>query len=838
MKTTVFLILLSMFLTLSSEVVPIKENANEQLFNCTFSNQTGTNLDFSLNRFEKETISQNGKRYTKISYWNEGEFLQIGKPDLPRFTRLVAIPDESDVSFEITSFKEEKISDILVYPRQELQSESKIEEKHFVVDEELYRNGNIFPEKIVELGKPAILRDFRVVAVTINPFRYDFQKHELKIITNLSLKIKYHDSNEKNVKILHHKQSRFFQPLYRSTIANYEFITSRDENFQQPSYLFIYPDDSAVASNLEILTEWKHQKGFQVVAASTAETGSTLQTIKNYIQDAYDNWENPPEFVCLVGDAGGNYNIPTDHMDPGYYNGEGDQSYALLEGDDILADVFLGRLSFNSLFELQTIIYKILNYEKIPYMGNTDWYNRALMVGDPTYSGQSCIDTKMHIRDMIRENDPNIECAEVYNAPWVSQMAYYLNQGVSYFNYRGFANMSEWDVSDINALTNGLMLPVVMHPTCITGDFEGTIDCRSEAFLKAGSPGAPKGAIAAIGTSTGNTHTCFNNCIDAGTYYGVFSDKIYNMGGALTRGKLNLYLCYPDNPANHTVQFSYWNNLMGDPGMEVWTGVPQNLVVEYPEQIALGTNYLHVSVTDDFGNPLQNVWVTALMENDEIFATGFTDENGIINLQISATQTGMVNLTATKHNFIPHLGTFAIVQGDVFVNVESFEIDDDNSGTSNGNGDGNINPGENIELRVNLRNFGNIDATSVSATISSESNFISITDDTENYGNIAAGTSAFSDDDFDISIGANALGGAEIPLNIQIEDDAGHQWNDIISLLVFGPNLHPQNYTVYDTNNGIFDAGETAEFSVSVSNIGSVEAEDIYGTIGCDNEFV
>ena len=33
--------------------------------------------------------------------------------------------------------------------------------------------------------------------------------------------------------------------------------------------------------------------------------------LKNYIDDAYENWENPPVHVNIVGDAGGSYDIPT-----------------------------------------------------------------------------------------------------------------------------------------------------------------------------------------------------------------------------------------------------------------------------------------------------------------------------------------------------------------------------------------------------------------------------------------------------------------------------------------------------------------------------------------------
>ncbi|MCK4654996.1 MAG: hypothetical protein KAU01_11195, partial [Candidatus Cloacimonetes bacterium] len=321
----------------------------------------------------------------------------------------------------------------------------------------------------------------------------------------------------------------------------------------------------------------------------------------------------------------------------------------------------------------------------------------------------------------------------------------------------------------------------------------------------------------------------------AGTFCGIFLDKIYNMGGALTRGKLNLYESFPNNPNSWVNKFSYWNNLMGDPGMEVWTGIPEELIVTYDSEVPIGTNFLEVTVENSSGFPLEDAWVTVLKGNDEIFLTGYTDSDGQIFLPISADSPGNVNLTVTKHNFIPHLGDFDIIQSDVFINVFDIDIDDDDSGSSSGNNNGDINPGEDIELNVSLKNFGTLTANTVTATISTENDFINITDYTEYYGDISAGNSAFSSDDFDFSVSPSALGGAEIRIDIHIEDGNGHEWDDIIYLTVKGPNLSFSEYTVVNDPNGILDPGETVEVVVTIFNGGTVTANSIEGLLTCTN---
>ncbi|MCF7793027.1 MAG: carboxypeptidase regulatory-like domain-containing protein, partial [Candidatus Cloacimonetes bacterium] len=703
----------------------------------------------------------------------------------------------------------------------------------FVKDEVFYNNGSIFPEQIVQLGTPAILRGLRVVNLTINPFQYDPVKQELRIISNIQVAV--HTTGfggENEVTRSNFQLSRAFEPLYKATVLNYDEITSREDNFQDPSYLFIHTNDTSVEDALSYLVDWKHQKGFDV-STHGVNSGTSFNTIKSYIQTAYDTWQNPPEYVCFVGDAEGSYNIPTDYS--GGYGG-GDHGYARLDGTDILADVYLGRLSFNSITELQTIIYKILYYEKEPYMAQTDWYEEATMVGDvSSSSGTSTRDTKIHCEEMMLQHNPNYTFHEYFSGGYSSGMTNTINSGISYMNYRGYAGMSGFGNSNIQTLNNGFMMPVATFPTCGTGTFySGT--SRSEAFIRVGTPGQPRGAIAAYGTATLSTHTCFNNIVDAGTYYGLFADRIFNMGGALTRGKLALYLSYPNQP-NYVANFSQWNTLMGDPGMEVWTGVPQELVVAYEPQLGIGANTISVNVQDANGQAVENAWVTALMGNDDIFATGYTDAAGNIVLEINAQEAGNANLTVTKHNYIPHLGSFDVGQLDRFVNIFDYQIDDDNNGTSTGNNDGVINPGETIELVVGLENFGTITASGITATISSNDAYITISDATEDYGDIASGVTVFSPDDFDFSVDADVTGGMEVHLTFTIEDNLGNTWYDYLSLPVEGASLVVTDYDLPGNTNGIWEPGETTNLSLTIENPGTVAANDVYGILSLDDDW-
>ncbi len=100
----------------------------------------------------------------------------------------------------------------------------------------------------------------------------------------------------------------------------------------------------------------------------------------------------PLEFVVLVGDADGTVTLATWHESLSGDWGEGDHYYSTLDGDDILSDVLIGRLSVRNPTQLNTIVSKIIGYEtNPPLVADPDWIQRASVASDPSSSGISTI---------------------------------------------------------------------------------------------------------------------------------------------------------------------------------------------------------------------------------------------------------------------------------------------------------------------------------------------------------------------------------------------------------------------------------------------------------------
>ncbi len=816
-----FIVILAM--TLKAEWITVTQDNESELVTFQQTRVAEIELTFHLDGYEQENLIYNNIEYKKLSHPESGSLCEEGKPDLPIFTKVIAIPVQGDVNQEILSYQSRLINDVVIYPCEILNQESESQEQ-FIIDENYYRNGGIFPSEFIRVGEPAIMRDMRVLPITFCPFRYNAETKNLELYTEISIRINISESGGRNCKQRNGAISRSFEPMYKAEILNYAENMTR-EDYQLPTILFIAPDDADVLENLVYLTDWKRQKGFEVGVVTTAEAGETAASIKDYIQNAYDTWDNPPGYICLVGDADGNYAIPTWFASAGY--GEGDHPYGQLEGDDQLLDANLGRLSFNSILTLQVLITKILNYEKTPYTGDTEWFQKALLIGDPMHSGYSTVFTMLGIKEMMLtypDNwDGDEDFYEVYSSPFPSQIVNAVNAGVLYMFYRGYLGTSNWSPGQEN---NGFMLPFASLITCGTGSFANG-GCPAETFTRMGTITNPAGAIGAVGQATAGNHTCFNNALSLGIASGIFQHNIYSMGGALTMGKYYMWSLYPQNPGNFISQYLHYNSLMGDPSLELWTGVPQELFVSYNDHIATGENWFQVSVLDSVNVYAENAWVTLTSTSPEEFAvSAVCDVYGQVLLPVTNLPVGEYNLTVSKHDHIPFMASISVVQPEQYVDISDIQYIE-----ISGNGDGVLNPGEIVDLDITLENYGNLPVSGAVATMTSESNLVTITNAVVDFGDIDPNATANPPDNFRIEINPAALDGVEPVLNLSITDNDGHEWTTWHIPVITAANLWISDVIIEGDH--ILDPGETEQIYIELTNTGFLATDDISGMLFC-----
>ncbi|MGB7054163.1 MAG: C25 family cysteine peptidase, partial [bacterium] len=576
----------------------------------------------------------------------------------------------------------------------------------------------------VKTGEPLRMGNTKLYPIVVYPTYVDVNNH----IYIESIEITIDIIRSSNTLELPYSLAQVFDKL----VLNY----SRMDDTEPSGYLIIAPD--AFIDELAPLANWKERKGWHVEVRSLSQTGSSANEIRNYIATAYNTWSPPPEYVLLIGDV--NY-IPAASSTPSLT----DHPYTLITGDDFFSEVLIGRLPAASELELNTMVAKITGYETDPYMSNTAWFKRALMVGANVPVGimTTPLPTKRWVRERLLEYGFNTVDTVFFPMP-PSEITNSLNQGVVFVNYRsGEGDPDGWPWpdfrnDDVNALSNGWMLPIVTSITCFTGHF-GYGTCFGEAWLRAGNPVTPKGAVGFFGSASPSTHSRWNNCLDHGVYWAFANENIPDLGPALYRGKMEVYTNFPGDTSIMSGSSFYFHsfNLLGDPSLSVWTDIPDTFQVAHTSSMPIGANFLSITVTNAASQPVEGAMVS-LYKDGEVKEVAFTNASGYVDFNFSTAIQDTLFVTVTKQNHKPYRGFCLVNNTSVYVDHFSHTVSD-----PGGNNNGEVNPGETIQLGVTLKNYGNATtATNVSARLSINDPLVTVTDSIKSYGSINPGATA------------------------------------------------------------------------------------------------
>ncbi len=781
-----------------------------------------TILEFILPDLEVVESVVEGQTYLRYLHPEAGLIMHIGKPEVLTFSTAVSLPSRGVATIAmVESLEEETIEDVALFPSQGFNLEV-CGKSGFKKDTDFYGENVRYPEEQVLIGEPAIMRDVRIAALTVHPFTYNPQTRQLTITNRLRVKIVYEDNQEGENEIINQRStiSRSFEPLYRNVIINYEQFARSNVDYQMRSILIVHhhTEDNQYQRLISRFANWKRDKGFKVSKLSTADRNNTGQ-IKSYIQEAYNSWDNPPEYIILVGGKSGPISMPvwtiydSDAYIPGH--SDGDHDYTTLEGNDILPDAFVGRISVGSVEQLATSINKIFNYERTPYFepGN-NWYNHNLLTGDPGVSGISTIITNKYIKELMLIHNDDKTFAEVYTQPFATQMQNAVNQGVSFFSFRGLENLAGWASPSDEDLYNGYKMPHATLITCRTLDFDG--GKQVGRLFRMGTPVTPKGIITGIGLSW-VTETAFNNCFTGGIYNGIFTGGQRTIGEALMSGKLNQWITYKNSHAWQLPRYFHLNNMIGDPSLDIWVGEPQQINVSYPEQLPPGSNSILIEVTDAEQRPVQDAWVTIRTEDDELFSTGYTCAEGLITHFFDSGSRDEVNLTVTKPEHIPHIGQFEIAGDPIVAHRRTFPIGYPDAGTQ-------------FEFDLSVANHSNNDYPNAVGSITIDSEFIGTIDDESGFGNIDAGRQANSEERYSVDIAPETPDGYKALFLLTVTSEQQEIGVSRFSIDIHSGKLVPVDVSI-ENDDEVLQPGQEAVLRFSVRNTGELSLHHIVAEI-------
>ncbi len=786
--------------------------------------QDGVVLGMDLNRLAADRVKIDGREYSRLAIAGASDHGATGQPALPAFGRLLQVPAGLGVSLRILEMDTRTFDTAPLAPVPPRDGET------VRVDEAAYAKSLPDLAPSAEIGAPGIMRDLRVSSILFRPVQYDPAAGRLTVATRMVVEVSFTPDGEgadTPAPKASAARTESFAQFYQANVLNY---ANADKSIpvERGTYLMICRNDVTLLSHVQPLLDWRRRQGYNVQLATTAETGTTNTSIKNFIQDVYDTAKPTLEFVTLVGDIGGSWGIPTYSEGMSGYGGRGDHEYTMLAGGDILPDIHLARLSFHddNLTNLQNVVNKIVNYETAPPMGaDPDWFTRGSLVGDPDESGITCIFVNQWVRDQLLAHSYT-EIDSLWDPNW-SDMRTNYNKGATLMTYRGWLGMSGLSASYIDNLTNAGELSFAVVMTCDTGSIEDDM-CRSEAFVRNDTGGG----VASIGTATIGTHTRYNNCMFTGVIDGVYNSGDFRVGPALSSGKVAMYNHYYLAEPTTTQIWMIWNNLIGDAATEIWTGFPELLDVSYDASLDIGANSVFAEVTDNRdGLPLADAWVS-LYKGGQILVSAMTDAQGRVNLPISDYTAGDLWITVTKHNFIPHRGTIVIGSPTDLVALDAFILDDATLGDNNGL----LNPGEHLAVGVQLQNHGTVTATGVTATISSSDPYVTVETAGANYGDIGPGALDWGDTMFEISLTPNAPAQYDVQVDLAVQS-GGDTWYSLLEIEITGGAFTVLSES-FGGPGGDLDPGESGSLTTNLRNTGNAAIGGATATLATGNPWV
>jgi len=615
-------------------------------------------INYHINEFTSRKTFIDGNEYYKIILGEESNIMISGNPELPNICRSIIIPDNLKMNVRIIDAEYLEYNGINIIP-----SKGNIM-RSVNPDDIPYEFGNVYsedkwyPDLLVELRDPYIIRDFRGQVIEINPFQYNPIEEKLRFYTDITIEV-YSDGvgsiNCLNRDALPTIIDSDFSEIYSRHFINSDiFFNNRYNPVEEIGNMLVITYDDFWNAMMPYV-QWKNIKGIptEMVNVSTIGDGTAIKT---YVENYYD--ENGLTFLLLVGDAA---QVPT------YFLGSmaSDPTYSYVVGEDSYPDLFVGRFSAQNLNQLETQIERSLEYERNPQIG-AEWYQKGVGVASSQGPGDDGEMDYEHIRN-IRSKlfDYNYtEVDELYDGsqggedepgnPTPTMVADALNGGRSITNYCGHGSPTSWgssgfSTSNINSLTNDNMLPYVICVACNNGQFDDYDECFCEAWLRATNDGEPAGGIIATGSSKSMG---WNPPMDGQDEMNdlvveSYTDNVkHTFGGIHANGCMHMNDEYGSSGTSET---DAWH-LFGDPSLQIRTAQPSEMTVIHESIIPIGSTTFELEV-EGVKDAL-----CAISFNHELLGCDLTDENGIASINFSEMQfyEGGVELVVTGYNSIPY----------------------------------------------------------------------------------------------------------------------------------------------------------------------------------------
>jgi hypothetical protein len=439
-----------------------------------------------------------------------------------------------------------------IYPFQmPWEKSNPIEERPFTINNDYYNSTGNIDQPFVKISEPFIIAGVKGITVTLYPFRYNPKEDKLVMVK----------SGNVNILLTHHVEPVSGKSLNMDQYLKNIFINYEGTSFRTGSKYLIITAPVFEAGMQQFVTH-KISKGFEVDIFNTDITGTTTTSIKNFIQQRYNDPLTKPEYILLVGDVA---QIPA-WTGTGEGSPKTDVNYVQLEGGDYFADAFLGRFSIANTTELQNAINKSIFMEnqigtllkKNIYMASSD--NYQITEGTHNYVISTYFEPAFYTNLKLYTHTYGATTQQLINA---------LNDNQIFAIYSGHGSETSWadgpvlTQPQVRALTNS-WYPFVYSFACVTGSYHMT-ECFGETWLR-----TTNGGSTFYGSSV-NSYWDEDDILEKRLIKAMFEDGLTRVTPMFDMAKIYLVNHYGGviGQGTTTLRYVEMYNLMGDPSMPV-----------------------------------------------------------------------------------------------------------------------------------------------------------------------------------------------------------------------------------------------------------------------------
>ncbi|MFH1010010.1 MAG: hypothetical protein V1784_02090 [bacterium] len=309
---------------------------------------------------------------------------------------------------------------------------------------------------------------------------------------------------------------------------------------------------------------------------------------------------------------------------------------------------------------------------------------------------------------------------------------------------------------------------------------------------------------------------------------GIYGEDLTHLAHANDDSKVD---CLPwieaDDMANRWCALEL--NTFGDPELDMWTDVPQALSPGYDPVYVIGVGTFDVDVPGVSGA------LVACNFGGQLVGRGYTNPSGHVTLTLDPApmEPGAMEIVVTAHNYLEHSGSVTVILPEgAYLLYESLTIND-----SDDNNNGLFDFAEDVRLSITVENVGMEAGSGVQVSISTADPYVTVHDDTADYGTIPAESTKTIPDGFDIEL-ASSVPDQHLIAFAFSATDGDSIWTDDFTIRAHAPVLGIDRVMALDGENGRLDPGETTDLEVTLLNAGSAGLVNIQATLSCGDAYI